>query len=85
MLAGCKVLLHGGKRASAAAAWARPGVSAAGTRGAALRAPRDACCALLWSAQDVLVHQQFLDIFIVIVSAGIMHLTYLAFNFAAVL
>lgn len=31
------------------------------------------------------MHQQFLDIFIVIVSAGIMHLVYLAFNFAAVL
>lgn len=46
-------------------------------------------CTSPWAAfappQDVLVHQQFLDIFIVIVSAGIMHLIYLAFNFAAVL
>lgn len=35
--------------------------------------------------QAVLVQQQFLDIFIAIVAAGIMHAVYLAFNSAATL
>jgi hypothetical protein len=33
--------------------------------------------------QDVLVHQKFINIFVVIVAAILMHAVYLAFNFVA--